>query len=302
MSNQPLSSNQELKVTEPSQLLDFLIASGIKKSRNATKALLSKKLIKVNGRLATQHNLDLGVGDTITIIKSDSKRDPKKLDGVTVIFEDEHFIVVDKEARLLSVSTGKETDKTAYNVVNKYIKSITPKGRAFVLHRLDRETSGLMVYAKSSKVQELMQQKWNEIIDNKTYTVVVEGRPSSEKKTITTWLTENKNFQVFSNNFDNGGQKSITHYETIESNGAYTMLKLTLDTQRKNQARVHMQHIGHPIVGDKKYGAKNNPIKRVAIHANELTINHPYTGEFLEFQSNIPTKMRNLIIQTKKGQ
>lgn len=302
MSNQPASQKQEFKVLEPCELLDFLIESDIRKSRSATKALLTKKLIKVNGRIQTQHNYMLNAGDTISIIKNDSKRDPKKLDGLTVVFEDEYFIVVDKDARLLSVSTGKETDKTAYNIVNKYIKSTNPKGRVFVLHRLDRETSGLMIYAKSSKVQELMQQKWAEIIDNKTYTVVVEGRPSPEEETVTAWLTENKNFQVFANNFDNGGQKSVTHYETITSIGKYTMLKLTLETQRKNQARVHMQHIGHPIVGDKKYGARNNPIKRVAIHANELTINHPYTGEFLEFKSNIPTKMRNLITpQAKKN-
>lgn len=302
MSNKPLSSKQELIVSEACQLLDFLIAADIKTSRNATKALLAKKLIKVNGKLQTKYNFDLNPGDVISIIKNDAKRDPKKLDGLTVIFEDEHFIVVDKEARLLSVSTGRDTDKTAYNIVNRYIKSTNPKGRAFVLHRLDRETSGLMVYAKTSKVQEVVQQKWVEIIDNKSQIVVVEGRPSPEKETITAWLTENKNFQVFANNFDNGGQKSVTHYETIESNGRYTMLKLTLDTQRKNQARVHMQHIGHSIVGDKKYGASNNPIKRVAIHADELIINHPYTGESLEFRSNIPAKMKNLIAKVKKDQ
>ena len=130
----------------------------------------------------------------------------------------------------------------------------------------------------------------------------MEGRPTLGEGTITAWLTENKNFQVFANNFDNGGLKSVTHYQTVASNGRYTMLKLTLDTQRKNQARVHMQYLGHPIVGDKKYGASNNPIKRVAIHASELSINHPYTGETLEFKSNIPMKMKNLLNVARKGQ
>lgn len=295
------TSIQELKVLEPSVLLDFLVESQIRKSRNATKALLAKKLIKVNGHLQTQYNLPLQIGDIITVIANDdNKRDTKKLEGLTVVFEDEYFIVVDKEPRLLSVSTGKTTDITAYNIVSKYIKSTNPKGRVFVLHRLDRETSGLMVYAKSSKIQELLQKEWTDIIDNKTYIVVVEGKPTPDKGTITAWLTENKNYVVFANNFDNGGLKSVTHFETVASSNKYSMLRLTLDTQRKNQARVHMQHLGHPIVGDKKYGARNNPIKRVAIHASELSIKHPYTGELLEFKSNIPAKMRSLIEQPKK--
>lgn len=286
---------QEIKVTAPEELLTFLVENGIRKSRNATKSLLMRKQIKINGRIETRHNHLLEAGDVVSISKNDRTHDTKKLKNITIIYEDEYFVVVDKEPRVLSISTGKDHEETAYNILNRYVKSTTPNGRVFVLHRLDRETSGLMLYAKTAHAQELMQKKWDEAVKARPFVVVVEGRPTPTEGTITSWLTENKNFQMFSDKFDNGGQKSITHYETIKGTRKFTMLKLTLDTQRKNQARVHMQHIGHPIVGDKKYGSSINTIKRVAIHANEFVFVHPYTNELMEFKSPIPKKMEILV-------
>lgn len=287
--------SKEIKVTEPEELLTFLVNQRIKKSRNATKALLTYKQIKVNNRLVTQYNYRLNVGDIVSINKNDHTRDTKNLKDLSIIFEDEHFIVVDKNTRLLSISTGKEYEETAYGILSQYIKQNDPNARVYVLHRLDRETSGLMIYAKSAHAQEIMQKEWNDYVKERTFAVVVEGQPKPEEGTITSWLTENKNFVMFSSKTENGGLKSTTHYKTIRGTRKFTLLELNLETQRKNQARVHMQSIGHPIVGDKKYGSHINTIKRVAIHADKIVFIHPYTKEYMEFKSPLPTKMKLLV-------
>lgn len=283
---------QEIKVYSNSELLTFLVDKGIRKSRNAVKSLLTHKQIRVNNQVISQHNFVLKIGDVVTIHKHDHKRDTKKLKGLTVIYEDKDIIVVDKESGLLSISNGNQLKETAFNVVNSYITSKNAKTKAYVLFRLDRETSGLMVYAKSPEVQETLQNDWLKTPPKRSFLTVVSGRISPEKGTITSWLTENKNFQMFANSFDNGGQKAVMHYETIHASNKFSFLKLILETARKNQARVQLQSVGHPIVGDKKYGSTISPIRRIALHADKLSFQHPTTKEKLEFESPLPKKMQ----------
>ncbi|MEN9917612.1 MAG: hypothetical protein RL662_48 [Bacteroidota bacterium] len=284
---------QELKVIEKAELLEFLMAQNVRKSRNATKSLLVHKQVKVNNSIVSLHNHPLVSGDKVTIHKHDTKMDQKKLNGLTIVYEDKDLIVVDKESGLLSVSTGKEALKeTAYNIINNYIKTKNAKAKAYILYRIDRETSGLMVFAKSEDIQEDLQKKWILHPPKRSYQAIVEGKIVPPKGSITSWLTENKNFVMFSSPNENGGLKSTTHYKTIQANNRYSLLRIDLETARKNQIRVQLQSIGHPIVGDKKYGSKTSPIRRIALHADELSFIHPTTKEKLELKSPLPKKMQ----------
>ncbi|MBK5722342.1 RluA family pseudouridine synthase [Dysgonomonas sp. Marseille-P4677] len=286
---------QDLKITQSCELLDFLIEKEVRKSRNAIKSLLAHKQIKVNDKIVTQYNHELNPGDRVSVMKFDQSRKEKKLKGMKIVFEDNDIIVVDKEAGFLSVSTDKEKLRTVYGVLNEYVKKKNKNARVFVLHRLDREASGLLIFAKSAELQDMFQKNWNNIIKEYTYTAVVEGEPESKSGTIVSWLTENKNFVMMSSPSENGGLKSITHYNVVKSVGRYSLVDFDLETKRKNQLRVQMQSIGHPVVGDKKYGASGNPIKRVALHVRTLIMKHPGTGQMLELKSTLPKVMQQLV-------
>lgn len=290
---------QEIKVAEPAQLLEFLIAKNVRKSRNAIKSLLAHKQIKVNGKMVTQFDHDLNKGDFVEVMKFNQARKSKKLKGMTIVFEDQYLIVVEKDAGILSISTEKEKSGTAYGILNEYVKRENRNARALVLHRLDREMSGLMVFAKDQDVQTLFQTSWNKIVPVYTYVGVIYGSLKPEKGTIVSWLTENKNFVVFSSPTDNGGQKAITHYNVLKSDNRYSVITFDLETRRKNQLRAQLKMLNHPIVGDKKYGADSNPIKRMALHAQDMVIIHPITKERLEFKSPIPKKMSDLLAEKK---
>lgn len=295
----------EIKVTENTQLLDFLIEKNVRKSRNATKSLLVHKQIRVNNKVVSQHNHELMTGDVVSIHKHDSKLDQKRLKGLTIVYEDKYLVVVDKESGLLSVSTGREILKeTAYNIINEYIRSKNAKEKAHVLFRLDRETSGLMVFSKSPEIQETLQHEWILNPPKRSYLGVIEGELVPAKGSIVSWLTENKNFVVFASKTDNGGLKAVTEYETLKANSRYTLLKITPTTSRKSQIRVQLQFVGHPIVGDKKYGSKISPLRRIALHADELEFIHPRTKEKLYLSSPLPKKMQVMIdaIHSKKNE
>lgn len=292
---------QEIKVEKPSRLLEFLIEKGVRKSRNAVKSLLAHKQIKVNGKLVTQFDFELNVKDKVSVMKFDQSRKEKRLKGLKIIFEDDHLIVIDKEAGFLSVATDKEKTRTVYNSLNEYLRKKDKKARVYVLHRLDREVSGLMVFAKDMELQDIFQKNWDNLVLNYSYTAVVEGQPNPKNGTVTSWLMENKNYVMMSSPTDNGGLKSVTRYKTLKAKGGYSLLDFDLETRRKNQIRVHMQQIGHPIVGDKKYGASNNPIKRIALHAGSLVLKHPRTAELLEFKTTVPKTMQMLVSDSNKN-
>lgn len=287
---------QEIKVTKPGQLLDFLLEKQVRKSRNAIKSLLSHKQIKVNGKMVTQYNHELKTGDWVEVMKFDQSRKEKKLKGLKIVYEDKDIIIVDKEAGFLSVSTDKEKLRTVYSVLNEYVKVKGKNERVFVLHRLDREVSGFLVFARNAELQEIFQRNWDNLVKEYAYTAIVEGEMENEQGTIVSWLTENKNLVMLSSATDNGGLKSVTHYIVIKTIGRYSQVDCNPETRRKNQVRVQMQHIGHPIVGDKKYGSKEKPIKRIALHAGSLALKHPATGNLLEFKSPIPKVMQQLMI------
>lgn len=286
---------QEIKVKESAELLQFLETNQVRKSRNAIKSLLAHKQIKVNGKLVTQYNHPLKAGDTVLIMKFNQEQKRNKLKGLTIEYEDEYLIVINKEPGVLSISTDKEKVRTVYNVLTEHVKKKKKLARIFVLHRLDREVSGLMIFAKDENIQALYQKNWDKLVPLYSYTAVVEGVPETRTGTITSWLAEDKNYVMRASATNNGGLESITHYNILKSNSRYALLNFRLETRRKNQIRAQMKQIGHPVVGDKKYGATESPIKRIALHVQDMLLIHPVSGQKLEFNIPVPKAMLQLV-------
>jgi 23S rRNA pseudouridine1911/1915/1917 synthase len=210
------------------------------------------------------------------------------------VHEDVDLLVVEKGSGLPSIDTEKENVKTAHSLLNEYVKKFDLKNQVFIIHRLDRDSSGLMVFAKSKKVQEIMQKEWVDSHIEDTYVVVVEGIVEKLEGSFTSWLKENKAFQVFSSQTPDDGQKAITHYKVLKTSKLYSLLEVKPETSRKNQIRVHMKDIGFPIAGDKKYGARLNPIGQIGLHCRVLSFKHPVTGKTLRTESPIPGKFMKL--------
>lgn len=273
-------------VTEDTTLLPFLLDALKGKSRNNVKSLLSRKLVTVDGHPVSRFDTPLVPGQTVSILsvpapKSDTLPFP-------ILFEDEHLIVVNKPAKLLSVANEKEKTRTAYHMVTDYVKSQHIDNRIYVLHRLDRDTSGVLMFARDPETKELFQSRWNEIVTRRGYKALVEGTPRPERDTIRSYLVETKTHMIFSGDPGPGAREAITNYEVVKTGGGYSLLDISIDTGRKNQIRVHMKELGCPIAGDKQYGARTNPIGRLCLHANELSFNHPATGKPVTFLAKMP--------------
>ncbi|WP_373688785.1 RluA family pseudouridine synthase [Brevibacillus daliensis] len=281
------STNKQFTVKEPAELLPFLLAHEKKLSRNSIKSLLTRKEVSVNGKIVTAHNYQLHPGQIVTIQK-EKQADSAPLVGLKIIHEDEDIIVIKKDAGLLSVASPKEDEMTAYRQLMAHVRNENPQNRIFVVHRLDRDTSGVMMFAKSEKIQQALQNAWKESVQERLYVALVEGEVKKPEGTISSWLKESKTLLMYSSQRPNDGQHAITHYKVLESNRNFSLLEVHLDTGRKNQIRVHMQDIGHPIVGDKKYGAKSKAIGRLGLHARVLSFVHPTTGKAMRFETEIP--------------
>ncbi len=278
-----------VKVTEASELMKFLIEKFPEKSRTTIKSMLTHKLVTVDDMVTTKFDYPLKRGQVVFLNKKKTDEKPR-FRGLRIVHEDSAIIVVDKGSGLLSMASDTEKSKTAYSMLSEYVKKFDPKNLIFIVHRLDRDTSGLMMFAKSKKIQEVLQKDWNDSIIDRSYVVIVEGVVENEEGTVTSWLKENKALVMFSSQTPNDGQKAVTHYKLLRSNKQFSMLEVKLETGRKNQIRVHMKDMGHPVTGDKKYGAKLNPIGQMGLHARVLAFKHPVTGKTLRFDTPIPGK------------
>ncbi len=283
----------QFKVTEETELLVFLLAKITSRSRNDVKALLRDRQIFVDGKPITQFNHPLKP-EQVVEVKWRKAPEEAKYRGLNIVFEDQYLIVIEKQAGVLSIATEKQKDNTAYSILSSHVKKQDPRNRIFVVHRLDRETSGLMMFAKSEKIQKLLQESWNATIEERTYLAVVEGYVEKKQDTITSYLVESKALIVYSSKNPEVGQKAVTHYEVLKSNKNFSLLKVNLETGRKNQIRVHAKDMGHSVVGDEKYGAKTDPIKRLGLHAWVLAFKHPITGKDFRFETEMPTKFTGL--------
>lgn len=283
----------EVKVTEPNELLKFLIAKFPEKSRTAIKLMLAHKQISVGDLVTTQFDFPLNRGQIVYLNKRKSEEKVRFRD-LKIVHEDVDLIIVEKGSGLPSIDSEKENVKTAHSVLTEYVRKFDLKNQVFIIHRLDRDASGLMMFARSKKVQEILQKEWVDSNIEDTYVVVVEGIVEKLEGSITSWLKENKAFQVFSSQIPEDGQKAITHYKVLKTSKLFSLLEIKPETSRKNQIRVHMKDLGFPIVGDKKYGSKLNPIGQIGLHCRVLSFKHPVTGKILRIESPIPGKFLGL--------
>jgi len=284
-----------MKVVSGEELMKFLLAEMKGKNRNNIKSLLSNKQVIVNGKVESQFNFMLKPGDEIKISNERLKQtEQMTARGFSIVYEDEHLIVIDKHAGILSIATKGEKNYTAYSFLSRHVKYQNPSNKIFVVHRLDRETSGLMVFARSAKVQKLLQENWNENILERTYIAITQGVVPEDEGTIQSYLHESKALMVYSTEDPDGGKLAITNFKVLKRSDQFTLLEVRLDTGRKNQIRVHMSDYGYPLINDKKYGATANPIGRLGLHARVLSFIHPITRQPLRFQTAIPRKFTRI--------
>lgn len=280
------SKERRVTVAESNTLLPFLFELLKEQSRSSVKGLLNRGQISVNGKVTRQFDTPLAPNDTVGVNYGKGKVEFNN-PLLRIVWEDDDLIVINKREGLLSVSTDRVKERTAYRLLSDYVKQSDPHNKIFILHRLDRDTSGIMIFAKNQRVKEQLQSNWSEMITRRTYVAVVEGRPEKDTDLIVSNLVENKNMQVFVT-LEGDGKEAITRYRLLQTNNRYSLLELELETGRKNQIRAQMQFIGHPVVGDTKYGAETNPARRLMLHARKLCFIHPVTGEEMCFETRIP--------------
>jgi len=274
---------KEIYVKEEDTIYNYLRKVVTNKSKNNIKTLLKNECIMVNDKIVTKYDYKLNINDIIYI--------NKKENNLKIIYEDNDIIVIDKPSRILTISNKEEKEKTLYRIVSDYLKK--EKKKVFIIHRLDFDTSGVIMFAKNTKVQKMYQDNWNDLAIKREYTAVVEGI-TNNKGHIESYLKQTKTLQVYSSK-NKDGLFAITDYERIKNNNKYSLLKILISTGRRNQIRCHMSDINHPILGDNKYKSRNNPLNRLCLHANRLEIKNPITNEVMTFVSPYPIEFDELI-------
>lgn len=283
-------------VNEPCELMDFLMKAKDGISRTTAKSLLTNRLVYVDNVITSQYNFPLRRGMKVQISKEKGKKEFRS-SLLKIIYEDSYLIVVNKREGLLTIGTDKQKERTAHAILNEYVQQSGRQHKVYVVHRLDKDTSGLLVFAKDEKTKFTLQDNWEKIVKDRRYVAVVSGDLENDHGIITSWLKDNKMYVTYSSMTNNGGEKAITHYKTIKRANGYSLVELDLETGRKNQIRVHMQDMKHPILGDVKYGDGNDPIGRLALHAFKLSFYHPVTNELLEFETPYPSTFKNIMLR-----
>lgn len=287
------------KVHQPLPLLEYLIYKLPSLGRNKVKSFLIHRQVLVDGMVVTRHDFMLANEDVVTILKQGRRTEGKEKLSLDILYEDDDFIVINKPSGLLSIASDHEKEKTAYRMLNDYVRTQDPKRRIFVLHRIDKDTSGILVVAKNVTVRDSLQKRWNDFVKDRGYYAVISGALPRKDGTFHTWLLETSTNLMYSSHKKGEGQEAITHYKTMESNQNYSLLDVHIDTGRKNQIRVHLKEAGHPILGDDKYGNGEDPLQRLALHAYRLTFLHPITKKKMTFTSPMPKEF-HLLFQKKK--
>lgn len=282
-----------VQVDEEIGLLDFLLKNAGNKSRTKIKATLRGQGIKVNGRITTQFDYQLKPGMKVSISKA--KRDGQQLVSryVKLVYEDRHIVVIEKAEGILSMAAG-HSSLNVKSVLDDYFHKSHQRCTAHVVHRLDRETSGLMIYAKDMDTEQILEHNWHDIVYDRRYVAVVSGEIEDDGGTIANWLKDNKAYVTYSSPVDNGGKYAITHFHVLARTTEHSLVEYRLETGRKNQIRVHSADMGHPVCGDMKYGNGDDPLHRLCLHAYRLDFYHPITGSRMEFETPIPPAFNRL--------
>ena len=283
---------REYPVKHECELLEFLFATFPSQSRNSVKSLLSSHRVSIDGAPITQFNFKLYPGDTVIISKTAIRK--KTRSHLPIIYEDDEIIVINKPSGLLSIASDKEKGSTAYRMLSDYVQQKDKHNRIFVVHRLDEDTSGVLMVAKNPQIQKALQDNWNDIVKKRGYYAIVEGQMKDKEGTVKSYLRKNAQNMMYSVKSPKDAQLAITHYKVIKENEKYSLLDVNIDTGRKNQIRVHMGDLGHNIIGDDKYGNPSNPIKRLGLHAYCLELIHPIKKKKMTFKSPMPKEFETL--------
>ena len=278
-------------VDREAPLLDWML-SVLPGSRSKTKAILQGHGIKVDGKQVTQFDFPLKPGMKVSVSKS-KKNDTFKSRYVNIVYEDRWLVVIEKKIGILSMAAG-HSSLNVKSVLDDYFKRTRQKCTAHVVHRLDRDTSGLMIYAKDMQTEQLLERDWHGTVFDRRYVAVVSGEMEEDEGTIANWLKDNAAYVTYSSPVDNGGKYAVTHFHTLKRTTEHSLVEFRLETGRKNQIRVHTSDMGHPVCGDIKYGNGDDPLHRLCLHAYVLCFYHPVTGKPMEFETPIPAQFRSL--------
>lgn len=277
---------QEFVVHHECELLDFLFETHKGQSNNSVKGLLKNHHVTVDGAPISQFDFKLYPNDKVLISKNPIRKVTRS--NLPIIYEDKEMIVINKPSGLLSIASDSEKGSTAYRMLTDYVQQKEKHNRIFVVHRLDEDTSGVLMVVKNPELQQALQDKWNDLVTKRGYYAIVDGNLKEKQGTIKSYLKKNAQNMMYSSKKSGDGQFSVTHYKVIKESKYYSLLDVNIDSGRKNQIRVHLGDIGHNVIGDDKYGNPTNPIHRLGLHAYELDITHPYTGKKLVFKAPMP--------------
>jgi 23S rRNA pseudouridine1911/1915/1917 synthase len=280
------------QVTEEQPLLEFLL-SNVKQSKNKIKLTLQGQGVKVNGKTITQFDYQLQPGMKVAVSKTKRNQQAFKSRYVKIVYEDRWLIVIEKQPGILSMAGG-HSSLNVKTVLDDYFKKSRQKCTAHVVHRLDRDTSGLMVYAKDMETEQILEHNWHQIVYDRRYVAVLSGEMEQDDGTIENWLKDNKAYVTYSSPVDNGGKLAITHFHVLDRTTDHSLVEFKLETGRKNQIRVHAADMGHPVCGDVKYGNGDDPLHRLCLHAWLLCFEHPWTHQPMEFETTIPATFKHL--------
>ena len=282
-----------LTVKEDKPLLEFLLDSMENTSRTKIKSTLQGRGVKVNGKVITQFDYPLSCGMKVAVSRSKQNAEMFKNRYIKIVYEDRYIVVVEKNVGILSMAAG-HSSLNVKTVFDSYFKTSRQKCTAHVVHRLDRDTSGLMIYAKDMQTEQILEHEWHDIVYDRRYVAVVSGEMEDDYGTMTSWLKDNKAYITYSSPYDNGGKYAVTHFHTLDRTTDHSLVEFRLETGRKNQIRVHSADMGHPVCGDIKYGNGDDPIGRLCLHAYVLCFYHPITRRRMEFETPIPVNFRKL--------
>lgn len=280
---------RSIPVTEKTTLLPFLQANLPGKSRNTVKNILARGQAEVDGQRATRHDHPLSPGQTVVLLPEGAARAALPF---PLLYEDARLLAVDKPAGLLSMANEKERERTAYRAVTAYVRSRAPGRRVFIVHRLDRDTSGVLLFAKDEDMKRALQDNWTGLVRRRGYLALTEGRPPQAADTVRTLLRENAAHKVYS--VPKGGREAVTRYRTLSANERFALLEVDLETGRKHQIRAHLSELGCPVAGDRTYGAAQDPLGRLCLHAHALVLRDPFTRQERSFLAPAPKEFARL--------
>ena len=289
---------QDFKVYRKTTLLEFLFFKMPNVPKKTVKSLLSHHQVAVGGVPVSQFDFPLVEEDIVTVSKNRIAKHERK--DLPILYEDEDIIAIDKPTKLLSVASDRERGHTAYRIISDYLLSKNKKGRAYIVHRLDEDTSGVLIFAKNLETKDALQKSWTDIVTKRGYYAIVEGEMEQKEAVLQDYLAESSVHLVYVTKNKSFGKKAITNYKLIQYREPYSLLDINIETGRKNQIRVQLGNIGHHVIGDDKYGEPTNPLKRLGLHAYRLTFTNPLNGKEYDLISPMPKEFKKLMFGEKK--